>query len=126
AVANAESEPVPGSPIEQAQSTAIAADGGLPAPLLQFEIRSDHGSLMTIPDFAYPDRRIAIFCDGFAFHGNVQTLSDDARKRNRLQAMGWLVLTFWGRQILRDPNRCVEEIRAVLNLRTGPAGHTRM
>jgi very-short-patch-repair endonuclease len=124
AAANAQSERVPGSPIEQALSAAITADGGLPAPVLQLEIQGDDGSLLTIPDFAYPERRIAIFCDGFAFHGNVQTLSEDARKRNRLQAMGWLVLTFWGRQILRDPIRCVEEIRAALAVRTGPAGQT--
>ena len=62
------------------------------------------------PDFAYPDLHIAIYCDGFAYHGNVETLSADARKRNRLQAMGWLVLTFWGRQILQDPARCADEM----------------
>jgi ATP-dependent helicase YprA (DUF1998 family)/G:T-mismatch repair DNA endonuclease (very short patch repair protein) len=126
AVANVESESVPTSPIEQALSTAIAADGALPAPVPQFEVQNADGSLLTIPDFAFPELRIAIFCDGFAFHGNAQTLSEDARKRNRLQSMGWLVLTFWGRQILRDPARCVEEIRAALGLRTGIAGSTRM
>jgi DEAD/DEAH box helicase/Helicase conserved C-terminal domain/Domain of unknown function (DUF1998)/Protein of unknown function (DUF559) len=119
---NAGGADIPASPIEQALAAAIMADGRLPEPTPQFEIRKDDGSLLTIPDFAYPDRRIAIFCDGFAFHGNVETLSEDARKRNRLQATGWLVLTFWGRQILRDPTRCVHEIRAALGLRTGAAG----
>ncbi len=124
--ANVGADPVPVSPIEQALSTAIAGDGRLPAPVLQLEVRNDDGSLLSIPDFAYPDRRVAIFCDGFAFHGNAETLSEDARKRNRLQAIGWLVLTFWGRQILRDPARCVEEIRMALEHRAvgGGARHS--
>jgi very-short-patch-repair endonuclease len=116
--ANADRQQLSGTPIEQALATAIRVDGRLPVPTPQLEVRNADGSLLTIPDFAYPDHRVAIFCDGFAFHGNVATLSDDARKRNRLQAMGWLVLTFWGRQILRDPSRCVEEIRAALKHRT--------
>lgn len=119
AIANAGGEAVGASPIEQALAVAIRGDGRLPEPVAQLEVRNDDGSLLTIPDFAYPDRRVAIFCDGFAFHGNVDALSEDARKRNRLQAMGWLVLTFWGRQILTDPTRCLEEIRAALHLRAG-------
>lgn len=114
----ADGQPSAGTPIERALETAIRVDGRLPPPAAQYEIRNEDGSLLTVPDFAYPDSRIAIFCDGFAFHGNAATLADDARKRNRLQAMGWLVLTFWGRQLLRDPARCVDEIRAALEHRT--------
>ncbi len=111
---NTDGQRTVGTPIELALETAIRVDGRLPAPVAQFEVRNTDGSLLTIPDFAYPDRRIAIFCDGFRFHGNAATLSEDARKRNRLQAMGWLVLTFWGRQILGDPTRCVDELRVAL------------
>jgi very-short-patch-repair endonuclease len=82
----------------------------LPEPAAQHEIRSDTGELLTIPDFAYPDRQIAIYCDGFAYHGNSDTLFSDARKRNTLQTKGWAVLTFWGRQILRDPQACEAQI----------------
>jgi G:T-mismatch repair DNA endonuclease (very short patch repair protein) len=106
-----QSPPTSGTPIEEALATAIRLDGTIPEPEAQVEVRLDDGSLLTIPDFAYSDLRIASFCDGFKDHGNVETLSEDARKRNRLQAMGWLVLTFWGRQILRDPARCVDEVR---------------
>lgn len=75
-----------GSPIEQAMLDAIRADGRLPVPLLQFEVRGPAGELLTVPDFAYPERKIAVYCDGFRFHGNQDTLAEDARKRNRLQA----------------------------------------
>ena len=106
------------TPIEQALQDAIRVDGRIPVPSAQHEIRNPDGTLLTVPDFAYPERKIAIYCDGFAFHANVEILSNDARKRNRLQAMGWVVLTFWGRQILRDPLRCVEEIRTALQHRS--------
>lgn len=81
-----------------------------PAPDAQHEIRNDSGELLTIPDFAYLDRKIAIYCDGFAYHGNVDALAGDARKRNALQASSWAVLTFWGRQILRNPGACEAQI----------------
>lgn len=109
-----------GSPIEKALAAAIRVDGRIPFPTAQHEVRNGDGSVLTVPDFAYPDRKIAIYCDGFAFHGNVDTLSADASKRNTLQSLGWLVLTFWGRQILRNPTRCVDEIRTALEHRGKP------
>jgi len=102
--------PTTDTPIEQRLRAAIADAGRMPLPTPQYEIRDDHGTLLTVPDFAYPDRKIAIFCDGYAYHGNVDALSQDARKRNALQAMGWSVLVFWGRQILRDPAGCEAQI----------------
>lgn len=71
-------------------------------------------------DFAYTDARIAIFCDGFAFHGNPNTLDLDARKRNFLQSKeggGWVVLTYWGKTVLRDPDACAREIEKVYRKR---------
>jgi G:T-mismatch repair DNA endonuclease (very short patch repair protein) len=68
--------------------------------------RGDAGDLLTVPDFVCPDRRIAIYCDGFAYHANADTLSSDAHKFNAFQAEGWVILTFWGRKILREPGLC--------------------
>jgi ATP-dependent helicase YprA (DUF1998 family)/very-short-patch-repair endonuclease len=96
--------------IERRLREAITDGKRLPEPVAQFEIRTDSGGLLTIPDFAYPDRKIAIYCDGFAYHGNKEILESDARKRNALQAKGWSVLTFWGRQILRDAAACERQI----------------
>ncbi|MBC7083748.1 MAG: hypothetical protein H5T95_09725 [Firmicutes bacterium] len=45
-----------------------------------------------------------MYCDGFAYHGSPDVLELDARKRNYLQARGWVVLTYWGRTILRNPD----------------------
>ena len=114
---NVASTPTSGTPIERALETAIRLDGRLPLPVAQLTVNASDGSLLTVPDFAYPDEKIAIYCDGFAFHGNVDSLAGDARKRNALQGMGWVVLTFWGRQILREPARCVEAIAEVRRMR---------
>ena len=82
-----------------------------------FEIRDETGQLVTVPDFAWPDAKLAVFCDGYAYHGNPKTLELDAMKRNRLQAKGWVVLTFWGRTILRDPEACARQVADVLKAR---------
>jgi hypothetical protein len=104
--------PGPQSPIEWRLLEAITALKSIPQPTPQFEIRED-GRLITVPDFAYPNERIAIFCDGFAFHGTAETLELDAKKRNFLQSRRWSVLTYWGSTILRDPEACAREVAAL-------------
>lgn len=104
----------PESPIERYLLEALHTIPGLPSPVEQYEYRKD-GILLTVPDFAYPDARIAIFCDGFAFHGNPDTLEFDAKKRNLMQSDGWIVLTYWGNSIMRDAVACAKEISMVYN-----------
>ena len=82
-----------------------------------YEVRDDTGRIVTVPDFAWPDVKLAVFCDGFAFHGDRDTLELDARKRNFLQNNGWAVLTYWGRTILRDPDACAAQVAQVYRQR---------
>jgi len=82
-----------------------------------FEVRDEEGRLLTVPDFAWPDLKVAIFCDGYAYHGDPETLALDARKRNRLQLLDWLVLTFWGRTIWKDAEMCAREVQQALEAR---------
>jgi very-short-patch-repair endonuclease len=109
--------PVKDTVIEQRLFGAIRGRGRLPLPVKQREFR-DGEKLLTIADFAYENERIAIYCDGFAYHGTAEKLSWDAYKRNHLQADGWLVLTFWGQTIIRNPERCEEQIWRAFNYRT--------
>jgi hypothetical protein len=108
--------PGPQSPIEATLLEALRSVAGLPIPTMQYEVR-DGDRVVTVPDFAYPEARIAVFCDGFAFHGNQDTLELDAKKRNWLQRNGWLVLTYWGRSIQRAAERCACEIADVYRQR---------
>ena len=81
----------------------VHKNGRLPVPIKQKEIRKGD-ILLTIPDFAYETEKLAIFCDGFAYHGSKDVLASDSQKRNELQADGWAVLTFWGKQSSNIPN----------------------
>ncbi|MBI5899705.1 MAG: DEAD/DEAH box helicase [Rhodocyclales bacterium] len=104
------SPPTSDTPIERALLDAMRAGARLPEPVAQYAYVDERGVRATVPDFAYPDKKIAIYCDGFAYHGNRDSLEGDAVKRNLLQSSGWAVLTFWGRQILRDPQACERQI----------------
>lgn len=103
----------PDSPIEARLLLALKALSDMPEPEQQKEFRDEAngGRLVTVADFAYPDAKIAIFCDGFKFHAVPETAEKDAKKRNWLQAHKWMVLTYWGRTIMRDPDFCAKEIR---------------
>ena len=108
--------PGPQSPIESLLLEALLTQTELLRPTIQYEVK-DGERLVTVPDFAYPEFRIAVFCDGFAYHGNPDTLELDARKRNWLQEQGWIVLTFWGKTIMRDAGACAREILSVYQQR---------
>lgn len=111
--------PRPESVIEERLLEALRTLTGLPAPTLQYEFRDERNGnrLVTVADFAYPDAKIAIFCDGFQFHGNAQAAEGDAKKRNWLQGRKWAVLTYWGRTIHSDPQACAEEVRRLYQSR---------
>ena len=104
--------------IEEPLGCALSRIEGLPEPNRELEIK-DGDRLVTVPDFAWEDRKVAVYCDGFAVHGNVDVLALDAAKRNWLQARGWVVLTYWGRTILRDPDGCARQIADIVAQREG-------
>lgn len=91
---------------------------GITDGLREYEVRDDDGRLITVPDFAWPSVKLAVFCDGYAYHGDPDTLELDAKKRNFLQAKSWAVLTFWGRTLLKDSESCAQQISPVLRSRT--------
>jgi hypothetical protein len=104
--------------IEEPLARALSAIADLPAPDREFEIR-DQDRVVTVPDFAWPTVKLAVYCDGFAVHGNPETLSLDAAKRNLLQSRGWVVLTYWGRTILKDPAACAGQVAQLYRQRAG-------
>ena len=70
-------------------------------------------------DFAYPDLRIAIEIDGYAYHGLTDRLdSDHARDRELQTSAKWTVLRFSARDIRRTPGRVVRDVRAAIEFRS--------
>lgn len=108
--------PTEGTVIERKLQGAIKHGGRLPEPVAQRPIKKGD-ALITVADFAYEEEKIAIYCDGFAYHGTKEKLAADADKRNFLQSDGWAVLTFWGKTILKHPDRCEEQIWQMYRMR---------
>lgn len=96
--------------IEEILLAHLQTVDSLPPPLRDFEIRRVDGVLITVPDFTWPDMKLAIYCDGYQYHGDRDVLELDAAKRNYLQREGWTVLTYWGRVIQNKGERCAKEI----------------
>jgi len=84
------------------------------------------------PDIVLTKYKIAIFCDGEFFHGKDweqrkdkiangnngaywiekigRNINRDEETNKKLAYMGWTVIRFWGRDILRDVDGCVKVI----------------
>jgi DNA mismatch endonuclease (patch repair protein) len=93
------------------------------------------------PDIAIVRHRIAIFCDGEFWHGKDWEASKAKLKGNRdywikkiernmerdercageLRDMGWRVLRFWGDEIKKDLDRCVETVLGLIAATEGGA-----
>ncbi|GAA1966291.1 DEAD/DEAH box helicase [Catenulispora subtropica] len=110
---------LPRSPIERRLAIALI-DAHAPRGHAQYPW-GDRGSQdgnphpITIADFAWPDRKVAVFCDGWAHHSSPEQQAGDKRKRDAMRADGWTVLAFWGGEIVRDPRKCAEQIIAHLH-----------
>jgi len=103
--------------IEEPLKEALERIQDLPQGKRDLEIY-DGDRLVTVPDFAWEGVKLAVYCDGFVVHGNRETLELDASKRNWLQSRGWVVLTYWGRTVLKDPDACARQIAEVYFART--------
>ena len=76
-------------------------------PDAQKEIEAQHmidyyDMQVTLPDFAFPYLRIAIYCDGYEYHWERDPFQKDRQQARALQLQGWLVLRFAGSEILND------------------------
>lgn len=61
-------------------------------------------------DLAFPKRKIAIECDGHAYHSTPEQKARDKRRDRYLVRNGWMVLRFTGKEIHRNPKVCCEKI----------------
>jgi hypothetical protein len=66
-------------------------------------------------DFAYPDLKIAIEVDGFGVHGTAEALSADLARQNRLVELGWIVLRFTWKQVVKQPDQVARTLLVTLS-----------
>ena len=89
------------------------------------------------PDIAFISKKIAVFCDSEFWHGYAWEIYQDDFRSNQnfwiskierniqrdkevnetLRSEGWIVLRFWGREILNHTVQCADQIEYAINCR---------
>jgi very-short-patch-repair endonuclease len=105
------------SPLERDFLTLVR-ERSMPEPVAQYPVLID-GHLVARLDFAYPELKVGIELDGYAFHSGRESFERDRRRLTELVNEGWHMLVFTHPQ-LRDHPAWVEN--AVLKARTRAAG----
>ena len=62
-------------------------------------------------DFAYPEIRLGIELDGYAFHSSKVAWERDLRRQNELLALGWILLRFTWTDVTQRGEAVIAEIR---------------
>jgi very-short-patch-repair endonuclease len=94
---------------------------GLPEPVVQYEVVDRAGCFVARPDAAYPDSHIAIEYDSKQEHSDEFQLASDARRRNRLQAAGYAVLSARHADLKAGGTEICELIAAMMRRTAEPA-----
>ncbi len=100
------------SPMESEARLAML-DGGLPEPILQYEIIDRDGRRWRL-DFAWPDQRVAVEFDGFEYHSSSRDLRRDRQKRAALIELGWQPMGIVSDDVRNRPEAMVRQIRGLL------------
>ncbi len=86
------------------------------------------------PDIAFMGKKVAIFCDSEFWHGydwehrknDIKSRRDfwipkiernmqrDVEVTGTLEAAGWIVLRFWGKEIKADVSKCADIIETIV------------
>ena len=120
--------------------TAVKSKGTKIEVLLQKELwhrglryRKNVKNIYGKPDIAFIGKKIAVFCDSEFFHGFDWEIRSKEIKSNRefwipkiekniqrdkdvtdkLKKDGWIVLRFWGNEIMNDVSGCADKIESV-------------
>lgn len=85
-------------------------DGGLPDPVLQYEIVDRCGNRWRV-DFAWPQFRIAAEYDSEEWHSGADAIRRDRARREALRDAGWHVIVIYADDVRRSPLDLVQRIR---------------
>jgi very-short-patch-repair endonuclease len=105
---------VPGaeSPMET-RLRLLLAMGGLPPPVVQFDVWDRTGRFVARLDLAYARCRVGVEYDG-DHHRERAIFQRDVARLNALSLCGWTVLRFTSDDVLRHPDRVVAQVRMAL------------
>ena len=99
--------------------------------------RKNYKELPGKPDIVLTKYNIAIFCDGEFFHGKdwekdlchrlkrsnnseywikkiLNNIERDRKNNMELRKLGWTVIRFWSREVLKETESCVQKVERVI------------
>lgn len=101
-----------------------------------YRYRKNVSSLPGKPDIVFTKYHICVFCDSEFWHGKdwdknkermkrannadfwikkiERTIERDSEVNQRLRLMGWQVIRFWGREIQKNTDGCVQTIKEAI------------
>ena len=82
---------------------------GIPRPVFQYWVTSE-----IRVDFAYPDLRIVIEVDGWSSRRTPRAMARDLERQNALVMLGWTVLRFTWRQVVKQPDKVAKTVLVTL------------
>lgn len=100
--------PLAESPMES-EARLVMIDGGLPPPLLQYEVVDLQGRAWRL-DFAWPEYRVAAEYDGVDWHSGPGAFFRDRRRGAALQDLGWIVVPIIAGDVRYRPRELVARI----------------
>lgn len=89
------------SPLET-EYRLVAEDFGLPEPVIDFEVHDEHGRLLGISEYAYPEYKIAIEIEGDHHRTSKRQWDRDIEKYRAYEASGWKTIRLTSRHILES------------------------
>ena len=101
-----------------------------------YRYRKNYKALPGAPDIVLTKYKIAIFCDSEFFHGKdweilkprleksknseywqkkiTRNMERDEEVNKQLMFLGWTVIRFWGKDILKDTDECIKVIEETI------------
>jgi very-short-patch-repair endonuclease len=70
-----------------------------------------------VVDVAFPEHKVVIEIDGWAFHSDPAVFRNDRVRQNQIALLGWKVLRFTWFDLTEQPERVIAEICRVLSAR---------
>jgi hypothetical protein len=104
--------PLAESPMET-EARLVMIDGGLPPPVLQYEVVDGQGRTWRL-DFAWPEFRVAAEYDGVDWHSGSAAFFRDRRRTSALQDVGWTVLPMVAEDVRHRRAELLSRLRARL------------
>jgi very-short-patch-repair endonuclease len=108
----AERDTAPTESVLEAKAWLLLSRSSLPRPVRQHWVATPRGRYRL--DFAWPDQRVALECDGWEHHGGRLAFGKDRARVSEIVSTGWRVLVATWQIVAREPDRILRWVDAAL------------